>query len=376
MAKAGPKPEGQQIRETFLKKYAIEHQAPTGEYNRTDYSAKMDDLTFEYDKDFYPLDSDLPDPQIDPIIPGAKVALKKVGIGPVDLPIKVFRREGGTQELQAQASLYCSLDDPNAKGLNLSRLYLLMHDAIKDKLTTDGLTAALKEMAEKQGSKAAYCKLRFKYPMTQKALRTRFPLTADELNQGEYQTLDDGSKVSLRKMEGHIAYNVTIEGQYKQVGSRETHTEFELDTDWRFYLTVEYVYSSTCPCSFELAHDAKSRRQAAANAHSQRSIMTTTVEFDPANIDWIEDLVELHRQHIPTEVQVVVKRRDEQAFAELNGANLLFSEDAVRIMYAALDLWYDDGRINDFSILTEHQESLHPWNAIAVVTKGISGGLT
>jgi len=373
MAKAGPKTEGRQVREAFLKKYEEEHQTPTGEYNRTDYSIKMDDLKFKYDKNFYPLDDDLPDPQIDPIIPGARVALKKVGIGPVDLPIKVYRREGGTQQLQATASLYCSLDDPNAKGLNLSRLYLLMHDAIKDKLTTDGLITALKEMAEKQGSKSAYCKLRFKYPMTQKALRTRVPLTQTEIANGEYQVLEDGTKISLRKMEGHIAYNTTIEGQYKQITS-ESHKGF--DTDWRFYLTIQYVYSSTCPCSFELAHDAKSKRDAAANAHSQRSVMTTTVEFDPENIVWIEDLIELHRQHIPTEVQVIVKRRDEQAFAELNGANLLFSEDAVRIMYAALDQWFDEGRIYDFSILTEHEESLHPWNAIAVAIKGISGGLT
>ena len=199
--------------------------------------------------------------------------------------------------------------------------------------------------------------------MTQKALRTRVPVTQSELDDGKYQTLEDGTKISLRKMEGHIAYNATIEGQYKQ-------------TDWRFYLTIQYVYSSTCPCSFELAHDAKSKREAAANAHSQRSIMTTTIQFDPTNIVWIEDLIELHREHIPTEVQVVVKRRDEQAFAELNGANLLFSEDAVRIMYAALDAWFDEGRIHDFSILTEHEESLHPWNAIAVAVKGIENGLT
>ena len=346
-----------------------EHQSPTGEYNRTDYSTKMNDLKFEYDKNFYPLDDDLPDPQIDPVIPGAKVPLKKVGIGPVDLPIKVFRREGGSQELQAQASLYCSLDDPDAKGLNLSRLYLLMHDAIKDKLTTEGIKSALEEMAYKQGSENAYCKLRFKYPMTQKALRTRAPLTQEEIDQEMYQTLEDGTKVSLRKMEGHIAYNVIIEGRYLW---RVT----DAHPTYHFYLTVEYVYSSTCPCSFELAHDAKSEREAAANAHSQRSVMTTTVEFDAENIVWIEDLVELHRQHLPTEVQVVVKRRDEQAFAELNGANLLFSEDAVRIMYGALDKWYEDGRIFDFSISTEHEESLHPWNAIAVAVKGISGGLT
>lgn len=342
-----------------------EHQSPTGVYNFNDYSEKMDDLVFKYDHTFYPLDEDLPDPQVNPVLPGARVPLDKVGIAPVDLPIRVKRRDGGEQVLQAQASLYCSLDDPNAKGLNLSRLYLLMHDVIKDHLTLDGIRGALEEMATKQGSKSAFCKLRFKYPWTQKALRSRAELTEAEIAGGQFEMLSNGQLLSLKKLEGHIAYNVTLEGQYRA----------DAEKKYRFYLTVDYVYSSTCPCSFELAHNAREKRDAAANAHSQRSVMQTTVEFDPANVVWIEDLIEMHRQLIPTEVQIVVKRRDEQAFAEINGSNLLFSEDAVRIMYDCLDKWYDLGKIFDFRVITDHQESLHPWNAIALVTKGIPGGL-
>jgi GTP cyclohydrolase IB len=286
-----------------------------------DYSSKMPDTIFTYDKDFYT--DDLPDPQIDPVLPGARVPLKKVGIAPVDLPVVLRSREGGEKVLQTEASLYCS-----------SRLYLIMHEHIKDKLSLDGMEGALKELAEKQGSKNAYCKLRFKYPMHQKALRTR-------------------------GVEGHIAYKTELEGQY-------------IDGDYKWFLTVDYVYSSTCPCSFELAHDARSKRNAAANAHSQRSILKVKVAFprNDGNIIWIEDIVDLCREHIPTEVQIVVKRRDEQAFAELNGANLLFSEDAVRIMHAGLDEWVQAGRINDFSIVASHEESLHPWNAIAVSTGG------
>ena len=297
-----------------------------------DYSKKMPDTIFTYDEDFYT--DDLPDPQIDPVLPGARVPLKKVGIGPVDLPVRFMSRSGGEKLLQTEASLYCSLDDPNAKGLNLSRLYLIMHEQIKDKMSLSGMEEALKELAVKQGSKNAYCKLRFKYPMKQKALRSK-------------------------GLEGHIAYKTEIEGQYR-------------DGDYKWFVTVDYVYSSTCPCSFELAHDARAKRKAAANAHSQRSILKVKVAFNRKEHDivWIEDIVNLCRENIPTEVQIVVKRRDEQAFAELNGANLLFSEDAVRIMHAALDSWVNDGRIKDFSIVASHEESLHPWNAIAVSVGG------
>ena len=141
------------------------------------------------------------------------------------------------------------------------------------------------------------------------------------------RTRKQGSKEKAR---GHIAYKTELEGQYR-------------DGAYRWFLTIDYVYSSTCPCSFELAHDAREKRNAAANAHSQRSILKVKVAFNRKddNIVWIEDLVDLCRENIPTEVQIVVKRRDEQAFAELNGANLLFSEDAVRIMHNALDEWVD-----------------------------------
>ena len=305
-----------------------------------DYSNKMPGTIFSYDKDFYT--DDLPDPQVDPVLPGARVPLKKVGIAPVDLPVRLRSRSGGEDKLlQTEASLYCSLDDPMAKGLNLSRLYLIMHEKIKDQLSLDGMESALKELAEGQGTKNAYVKLRFKYPMYQEALRTRKKDNPDV------------------KQRGHIAYKTELEGQYR-------------DGNYKWFLTIDYVYSSTCPCSFELAHDAREKRNAAANAHSQRSILKVKVAFDRTddNIVWIEDLVDLCRENIPTEVQIVVKRRDEQAFAELNGANLLFSEDAVRIMHDALDGWVDQNKIDDFSIVASHEESLHPWNAIAVSTGG------
>ena len=61
--------------------------------------------------------------------------------------------------------------------------------------------------------------------------------------------------------------------------------------------------------------------------------------------------------------------------AELNGANLLFSEDVCRIMYAALDEWYEQERIFDFNIVVEHMESLHNWSALAITSKFGEEGL-
>ncbi len=326
-----------------------------------DNSAKMEDLDFKYDQNYYPEDSELPDPQRNPLIFGSKVMLQKVGIAPVDLPVKFVRRDGTTQELHSKVSLYGSLDNVEAKGLNLSRFYILMHDKVADRFSIEGLKDVLQDMSVKQGAKNSYCKMRFSYPWTQEALRTREELPADAPDSEVFKVVD-GVKLSHKKKVGHIFYECELEAQLR-------------DGEYKFYLTVDYMYSSTCPCSFELAHDARLRRKKAANGHSQRSIAKIKVQFNPDNVVWIEDVVELARKYVPTEVVVVCKRRDEQAFAELNGSNLLFTEDAARLLYQGLDEWYAAGKISDFSVVTEHIESLHPWSAIAVVYKGVEGGL-
>lgn len=338
-------------------------------YRYTDYSDEIPDLDFTYDETYYPDDVCLPDPQLNPVLPGAHVTLQKVGIGPVELPLYMKRRDGNIQEVYARASLYGSLDYEHQKGLNLSRFYLLMHEAITDHVSIDALKQVLKDMREKQNCISAYCKLRFNYGWFQEALRTREELPPlhsagrpwKETDQQVFKIVD-GVALSHEKKRGHIFYACELEGQM--------HGD-----EYKFFLTVNYRYSSTCPCSFTLAQDARKRRGKAANGHSQRSTARITVQLDPNNPVWIEDVVELARKQIPTEVVVVCKRRDEMAFAELNGSNLLFTEDASRLLYEGLDAWYEQEKIFDFSIVTEHEESLHPFNAIAVAYKGIPGGL-
>ena len=62
-----------------------------------------------------------------------------------------------------------------------------------------------------------------------------------------------------------------------------------------------------------------------------------------------------------TPLQTAVKRADEQAFAELNGQNLMFVEDAARRIQAALQ----QGQWRDPRAQVCHMESLHPHDAVA-----------
>lgn len=71
-------------------------------------------------------------------------------------------------------------------------------------------------------------------------------------------------------------------------------------------------------------------------------------------------LIDAIEAALATPVQTAVKRADEQAFAQLNGSNLMFVEDAVRRVRAALA-----NRHPDAAVRVEHQESLHPHDAVA-----------
>jgi GTP cyclohydrolase IB len=325
------------------------------------YGKHMPHLNFEYDVVHYPEDSDLPDPQIDPVIPGSKVPINKVGVSGVDLPVNFIRRDGTTEKLATSVSLYGSLDNPNAKGLNLSRFPIVMHEQIANHVSIEGITHILDQLQKKQGSHSVFCKMKFKYPWTQEALRTRKELPENAPDEEVFKIVD-GVKLSHEKAVGYIFYDCVLEG--------EKH-----GASYKFFLTVDYVYSSTCPCSFELAQDATLKRGRAANGHSQRSIAKIKIQFDHSKPVYIEDIVEMAREKVPTEVVIICKRRDEQAFAELNGSNLLFTEDAIRLFYQGLDKMYDEGRIFDFSVVTDHIESLHPWSATAILNKGIPNGL-
>jgi GTP cyclohydrolase I len=168
------------------------------------------------------------------------------------------------------------------------------------------------------------------------------------------------------------------------------------DNEFSLEMGLEILYSSTCPCSAALArqliqdkfHEDFAGRQdldlatvlewlgsessIVATPHSQRSAAELRVRLTPSfEMFPIVDLIDEIENALKTPVQATVKREDEQAFALLNGRNLMFCEDAGRRIQIALN---QDERILDFWARCTHYESLHPHNAVSVVTKGVEGG--
>ena len=133
---------------------------------------------------------------------------------------------------------------------------------------------------------------------------------------------------------------------------------------------VDFVYSSACPCSTELSFHAAEKRGVYGIPHSQRSCARVMLEFD--DMIWIEDVVKLLREILQTETLVFCKRVDEQAYSELNGANVKFVEDAARLIADGLNNW---DLVDDYKVIVSHQESLHSHDAISVITKGLPGSI-
>jgi GTP cyclohydrolase I len=271
----------------------------------------------------------MPDLQNGPssLIKGARTDIQHVGISNFRLPLKWRTRDGDPLVLETSVTGSVSLE-ASKKGINMSRIMRSFYkhaDAPFDLETTDRI---LRTYLDDLESLDARLQLSFRYPVLKRSLRS---------NLEGYQYYD-------------VAYEVIRNGQ--QV-TRLMH--------------IDYVYSSTCPCSLELSEHARNTRGQIATPHSQRSVARLSVVVHQGQTLWIEDLVDLCLAAIPTETQVMVKREDEQAFAELNGANPIFVEDAVRLMYEALE---NEGRIGDFRVIASQQQSLHSHDAVSILSKG------
>ena len=265
-------------------------------------------------------------------IQGAHVPIQQVGVSNFKLPLRFRTKKGRILTLETSITGTVSLE-AELKGINMSRIVRSFYEHKNDVITGEWMGKILKAYLRNVESKDARLKLSFSYPMLQPSLRSG--------------------------LEGFQFYRVAFEGVMTR------------DGQYRRFIHFDFVYSSACPCSAELAEHARDQRGAYSVPHSQRSKARVTLEEVKGKKIWIEDVQALCLRALRTETQVMVKREDEQAFAELNGAHLKFVEDAARLLYREFDA---DKRIQDFQILCSHLESLHSHDAVSVICKGVKGG--
>ncbi|RME14305.1 MAG: GTP cyclohydrolase I FolE2 [Alphaproteobacteria bacterium] len=295
--------------------------------------ANYPDLSRHYPEDFVADEAykaTMPDLQNGPasLIQGEKQLIQHVGISNFRLPIRYHTRDNGDLTLETSVTGTVSLE-AEKKGINMSRIMRSFYAHAEKTFSFEVIEAALDDYKADLDSLDARIELSFSFPAKVKSLRSG--------------------------LEGYQYYDIALE-LVEQGGVR------------RKFIHLDYVYSSTCPCSLELSEHARAVRGQLATPHSQRSVARISVEMicDKTCL-WFEDLIDLCRAAVPTETQVMVKREDEQAFAELNAANPIFVEDAARLFTEQLKR---DPRIGDFRVVASHQESLHSHDAVSILTEG------
>jgi GTP cyclohydrolase I len=277
-----------------------------------------------------------------------------VGMDAMEMPVAFDAGDGDVRSTSARVGAFVNLTKPEARGIHMSRLYLLVSEALSaGTLTIAGIRTLLDAfLTSHEGlSDHARITIGFEHLVRRRALRS------------------DNS--------GWRAYPITIDATLS-------------GRTFRLEITTDVVYSSTCPASAALSRQviqdnfAKTfsadkpldretilawlgtEQGIVATPHAQRS--TATLRIHPAGegVFPLIRLIDNVEAALGTPVQTAVKRADEQAFAEANGANLMFCEDAARRIQKTLEA---DANVADFHIRVAHHESLHPHDAVAFASK-------
>ncbi|NMY26484.1 GTP cyclohydrolase I FolE2 [Pseudomonas sp. WS 5021] len=277
-----------------------------------------------------------------------------VGMCGIALPILI---DG--QRLSAKADAGVSLDDGEARGIHMSRLYLAL------------------EMLEQQDLQ----------PVLLRQVLQRFLDSHEGLSSSAYLRIHTDLLLKrpalVSPLSGWKTYPVTIEARLEK---QMFHVELKIDV----------TYSSTCPCSAALARQLiqqqfvddfgnkslqhedvlawlGSANGIVATPHSQRSSALLQVQLQPGVQTLpLTDLIDQAEAALGTAVQTAVKRADEQAFALANGQNLMFCEDAARRLNLALKR---SDAVQAIHLKVIHAESLHAHDAVAEShwTRTVSG---
>ncbi len=283
-----------------------------------------------------------------------------VGMDEIELPVRIETDQGEIQQSIARVTAFVNLNKAEVRGIHMSRLYLTLDQAFAEKpLSPTSMREILQNFlaSHKDLSHRALIRVDFDYMIRRQALAS------------------DNA--------GWKRYPVTL------IGILDEH-EYSVE------MGLEVLYSSTCPCSAALARQLiqeqfekdfatgeqidfsavhawlGTEQGILATPHSQRSAAELRVRLKPDfEIFPIVELIDSVEAAVKTPVQTAVKREDEQEFARLNGQNLMFCEDAARKLQSALDI---ESGIMDYWARCSHYESLHPHNAVSVITKGLRGG--
>ena len=277
-----------------------------------------------------------------------------VGMDRVAVPVRVHDAEGATVQVAAEVDVAVDLRDADARGIHMSRLYLQLQQAFsREAITAPGLRRVLQGFVDSQQGLSTRARLHIRYDH----LLQRPALASGHLGWKRYPV-----SIDAELADGHLQLVLGFAVEYSSTCPASAALSRQRNAD-RF----NEDFAAARPLSPQVVGEwLASERGLAATPHAQRSRADVRVTLRPAFDELpLLPLVDAVEAALGTPVQTAVKREDEQAFAELNAANLMFCEDAARRVAAALAT---DARVERWDVRVAHFESLHPHDAVARVS--------
>lgn len=283
---------------------------------------------------------------------GYASALQWVGMEAIAMPIVLPDNGNETAKLTASCDVFVSLDNPDAKGIHMSRLYGLINQLNAFELNQHHVENLLNDIITSQQGNSDNAKLvvRFSWVFNKKSL------------------LSGGS--------GFQAYDIVVNSELTANGCNTV-------------MSIDIPYSSTCPCSASLSRQLlgqrvddvfsedmvskeaivawlQSQEGSVATPHSQRSFAYLNLDIGGHEWPALTPLILMVEECLSTPLQTAVKRQDEQEFARLNATHLMFCEDAARRIKLLLETM---PKVKNYWFKVEHKESVHAHNAVVIDKK-------
>jgi len=242
------------------------------------------------------------------------IAIDRVGIKSLRLPLTVRDRERGRQNTVAEVDLAVDLP-AEFKGTHMSRFVEAL-ESWNGELDYHGFRELVAGVRTRLEAQNAHVTVRFPY-----FVRRASPAS------GAMSQMD---------------YACTVQGDL-------TGDKF------RITLGVEVPVMTVCPCSLAISDQG---------AHSQRTVVRARCRFK--GFVWLEELITMAEGAGSSPVYALLKREDEKFVTEAAFANPCFVEDVVRGMAKSLEehtgvVWY--------SVEAESFESIHNHCAFAGIER-------
>ena len=241
------------------------------------------------------------------------IAIQKVGVKDVEIPLIIQRKNDSDQIVSAKARMSVSLPQ-NYKGTHMSRFMEVLDEWRAKNLLGVDIKGILKDVQQKLNAQSAHVRFNFKYFVKKEA--------------------------PISKAQSVMGYDCSFEGNLQK-------------DEYNFLLGVKVPVTTLCPCSKEISN---------YSAHNQRALIKIIINYDENQHIWLEDLIKLAESCGSCELYPILKREDEKYVTENAYDNPKFVEDVIRDVILKLK---ENKIIKSFEVECEAFESIHNHSAWA-----------